>query len=99
MCSKFSCDNDKCVPWSSVCDVDGGWIMSSEPLNRGAFMLDNSSHLLNYIIELTIALKYALKFLVSSPCNENFLAVCFSSTPSIRHCVLQVSWSCSWLVE
>ena len=58
MCSKFSCDNDKCVPWSLVCDVDGGWIMSTEPLNHGACMLDNSSHLLNYIIELTIALKY-----------------------------------------
>ena len=33
--------------------------MSSEPLNRGACMLDNSSHLLNYIIELAIALKYS----------------------------------------
>ena len=31
--------------------------MSTKPLNHGAFMLDNSSHLLNYIIELTIALK------------------------------------------
>ena len=51
---EFSCHSTECVSsqWKcDVCDVDGGWIMSSEPLN--------SSHLLNYIIELAIALKYS----------------------------------------
>ena len=53
-------------------------------------MLDNSSHLLNYIIELTIALKYALKSLVSSPCNENFLAVCGLTDYQVPELVLVV---------